>query len=135
MVKAAILIKWRFGRKFPSYLWLSPSCPISMIIYINQDQRKVFIQWIVWNMRNSSRKTTSYISILCIAFYFHTCRDKGFVTVNDREYVFHFRPKPKPKPEKHLALGRIPKPKPKVQIYVKIGGILLKFNVSNDLSN
>ena len=55
--------------------------------------------------------------------------------VNDRKYVFHFRPKPKPKPEKHLALGRIPKPKPKVQIYVKIGGILLKFNVSNDLSN
>ena len=55
--------------------------------------------------------------------------------VNDRKYVFHFRPKPKP--EKHLALGRIPKPKPKpkVQIYVKIGGILLKFNVSNDLSN
>ena len=41
--------------------------------------------------------------------------------VNDRKYVFHFRPKPKPKPEKHLALGRIPKPKPKVQIYVKIG--------------
>ena len=55
--------------------------------------------------------------------------------VNDRKYVFHFRPKPKPKLEKHLALGRIPKPKPKVQIYVKIGGILLKFNVSNDLSN
>ena len=53
--------------------------------------------------------------------------------VNDRKYVFHFRPKPKPKPEKPLALGRIPKPK--VQIYVKIGGILLKFNVSNDLSN
>ena len=48
--------------------------------------------------------------------------------------VFHFRPKPKPKPDKHLALGRIPKPKPKVQIYVKIGGILLKFNVSNDLA-
>ena len=54
---------------------------------------------------------------------------------NDRKYVFHFRPKPKPKPEKHLALGRIPKPKPKVQISVKIGGILVKFNVSNDLSN
>ena len=53
--------------------------------------------------------------------------------VNDRKYVFHFRPKPKPKLEKHLALGRIPKPK--VQIYVKIGGILLKFIVSNDLSN
>ena len=54
--------------------------------------------------------------------------------VNDRKYVFHFRPKPKP--EKHLVLGRIPKPKPKpkVQRYVKIGGILLKFNVSNDLS-
>ena len=52
------------------------------------------------------------------------------LTVNDRKYVFHFRPKPKP--DKHLALGRIPKPKPKVQIYVKIGGILLKFNVSND---
>ena len=50
--------------------------------------------------------------------------------MNDRKYVFHFRPKPKP--EKHLALGRIPKPK--VQIYVKIGGILLKFNVSNDLT-
>ena len=47
--------------------------------------------------------------------------------VNDRKYVFHFRPKPKL--EKHLALGRIPKPKPKVQIYVKIGGILLKFIV------
>ena len=57
------------------------------------------------------------------------------LAVNDRKYVFHFRPKPKPKLEKHLALGRIPKPKPKVQIYVKIGGILLKFNVSNDLSN
>ena len=56
-------------------------------------------------------------------------------SVNDRKYVFHFRPKPKPKLEKHLALGQIPKPKPKVQIYVKIGGILLKFNVSNDLSN
>ena len=55
----------------------------------------------------------------------------GKFAVNDRKYVFHFRPKP----EKHLALGRIPKPKPKVQIYVKIGGILLKFNVSNDLSN
>ena len=55
--------------------------------------------------------------------------------VNDRKYVFHIRPKPKPKPEKHLALGQIPKPKPKVQIYVKIGGILIKFNVSNDLSN
>ena len=53
----------------------------------------------------------------------------GKFAVNDRKYVFHFRPKP----EKHLALGRIPKPK--VQIYVKIGGILLKFNVSNDLSN
>ena len=52
------------------------------------------------------------------------------VTVNDRKYVFHFSPKPKP--DKHLALGRIPKQKPKVQIYVKIGGILLKFNVSND---
>ena len=50
--------------------------------------------------------------------------------VNDRKYVFHFGPKPKPKPEKHLASGRIPKPK--VQTYVKIGGILLKFNVSND---
>ena len=47
------------------------------------------------------------------------------------DIVFHFRPKPKL--EKHLALGRIPKPK--VQIYVKIGGILLKFIVSNDLSN
>ena len=34
--------------------------------------------------------------------------------VNDRKYVFHFRPKPKPKLEKHLALGRILKPKPKV---------------------
>ena len=55
--------------------------------------------------------------------------------MNDRKYVFHFRPKLKPKPDKHLALGRIPKPKPKVQIYVKIGGILLKFNVSNDLSS
>ena len=57
--------------------------------------------------------------------------------VNDRKYVFHFRPKLKPKPEKYLALGRIPKPKPKpkVKIYVKIGGILLEFNVSNDLSN
>ena len=55
------------------------------------------------------------------------------LTVNDRKYVFHFGPKPKL--EKHLALGRIPKPKPKVQIYVKIGGILLKFIVSNDLSN
>jgi len=38
------------------------------------------------------------------------------LAVNDRKYVFHFRPKPKPKVEKHLALGRIPKPKPKVQI-------------------
>ena len=45
--------------------------------------------------------------------------------VNDRKYVFHFRPKPNIWPEKHLALGRIPKPKPKVQIFVKIGGILL----------
>ena len=52
--------------------------------------------------------------------------------MNDRKYVFHFRPKPKLKPEKHLALGQILKPK--VQIYVKIGGILLKFNVSNDLT-
>ena len=52
------------------------------------------------------------------------------LTVNDRKYVFHFGPKPKL--EKHLALGRIPKPK--VQIYVKIGGILLKLNVSNDLT-
>ena len=54
-----------------------------------------------------------------------------YSALNDRKYVFHFRPKPKP--EKHLALGRIPKLK--VQIYVKIGGILLKFNISNDLSN
>ena len=53
--------------------------------------------------------------------------------MNDQKYVFHFRPKPKPKPKKYLALGRIPKPK--VQICIKIGGILLKFNVSNDLSN
>ena len=37
------------------------------------------------------------------------------LTVNDRKYVFHFRPKPKPKSEKHLALGRIPKPKVKIQ--------------------
>ena len=51
--------------------------------------------------------------------------------VNDRKYVFHFRPKPKS--EKHLAFGQIPKPR--VQIYVKKGGILLKFNVSDDLSN
>jgi hypothetical protein len=58
------------------------------------------------------------------------CRNHA---VNDRKYVFHFRPKPKPKPEKHLALGRIPKPK--VQIYVKIVGILVKFKDSNDLSN
>ena len=49
--------------------------------------------------------------------------------MNDRRYVFHFRPKPKPKLEKHLALGRIPKPK--VQIYIKMGVIWLKFNVSN----
>ena len=55
--------------------------------------------------------------------------------VNDRKCVFHFRPKPNIRPEKYLALGQIPKPKPKVQIYVKIGGIVLKFNVSNDLSN
>jgi hypothetical protein len=46
----------------------------------------------------------------------------SFLPVNDRKYVFHFRPKPKPKSEKHLALGRIPKPKPKVQIYVNMGG-------------
>ena len=59
----------------------------------------------------------------------------NYDAVNDRKYVFHFRPKPKPKSEKHLAFGRIPKPKPKVQIYVKKGEILLKFNVSNDLSN
>ena len=59
--------------------------------------------------------------------------DKAWCAVNDRKYVFHFRLKPKPKLEKHLALGRIPKPK--VQIYVKIGGILLQFIVSNDLSN
>ena len=51
------------------------------------------------------------------------------------KHIFHFRLKPSIWPEKHLALGRIPKPKPKVQIYVKIGGILLKFNVSTDLSN
>ena len=44
--------------------------------------------------------------------------------MNDRKYVFHFRPKPNIWPEKHLALGRIPKPKPNVQIYIKIGGIL-----------
>ena len=49
----------------------------------------------------------------------------AFPAVNDRKYVFHFRPKPNIWPEKHLALGRIPKPKPKVQIFVKIGGILL----------
>ena len=59
----------------------------------------------------------------------------SILAVNDRKYVFHFRLKPKPKLEKHLAFGRIPKPKPRVQIYVKKGGILLKFNVSNDLSN
>ena len=44
--------------------------------------------------------------------------------VNDRRYVFHFRPKLNIWPEKHLALGRIPKLKPKVQIYLKIGRIL-----------
>ena len=54
--------------------------------------------------------------------------------MNDRKYVFHFRPKPKPKPEKQLDLGKIPKPNPNVQVYVKLGGIQLKFNVSNDLS-
>ena len=54
-------------------------------------------------------------------------------SVNDRKYVFYFRPKPKP--EKHLGLDRIPKPKPKVQIYVKIGGIEVKYHDSNDLSN
>ena len=74
-----------------------------------------------------------------ILWYFiygnHRKEKESLGTVNDRKYVFHFRPKPKPKLEKHLALGRIPKPKPKVQIYIKIGGILLKFNVSNDLSN
>jgi hypothetical protein len=44
--------------------------------------------------------------------------------VNDRRYVFHFRPKPNIWPEKYLALGSIPKPKPNVKIYVKIGGTL-----------
>ena len=48
------------------------------------------------------------------------------LAVNDRKYVFHFRPKPKPKPEKHLALGQIQKPKPKVQIYVKKRGNFAK---------
>jgi hypothetical protein len=52
------------------------------------------------------------------------------LTVNDRKYVFHFRPKPNIWLEKHLALGQIPKPKPKVQIY-KNTGDLLQFNVSN----
>ena len=49
------------------------------------------------------------------------------LAVNDRKYVFHFRPKPKP--EKHLALGRIPNTE------TESTNILLKFNVSNDLSN
>ena len=39
--------------------------------------------------------------------------------VNDRKYVFHFRPNPNIWPEKYLALGQIPKPKPNVQIFVK----------------
>ena len=51
-------------------------------------------------------------------------RPQGLSPVNDRKYVFDFRPKPNIWPEKHLALGRIPKPKPNVQIYIKIGGIL-----------
>ena len=43
--------------------------------------------------------------------------------VNDRRYVFHFRPKPNIWPEKHLALGQIPKPN--VIIYVEIGDFAL----------
>ena len=50
--------------------------------------------------------------------------------MNDRKYVFHFRPKPKPKLEKHLALGRIPKPK--VQIYVKIASFFPTISVFQD---
>ena len=37
--------------------------------------------------------------------------------MNDRKYVFHFRPKPNIWPEKHLALGWILKLKPKVHIF------------------
>ena len=54
--------------------------------------------------------------------------------MNDRRYVFHFRPKPNIWPEKHLALRRIQKPKLNVQIHVKIGGILPYLDVSNVLS-
>ena len=55
--------------------------------------------------------------------------------VNDRRYVFHFRPKPNIWPEKHLALGRIPKPKPNVQIYVKIGGFCYSLTFLMSLLN
>ena len=52
--------------------------------------------------------------------------------MNDRKYVFHFRPKPNIWPEKHLALGRIPKPKENVQIHVKLKGILVFTNFFNN---
>ena len=48
----------------------------------------------------------------------------NYIPVNDRKYVFHFRPKPKL--EKHLALGRIPKPKPKV-----LSNLISKFFLYN----
>ena len=88
-------------------------------------------------MAGFSSSFPGFLQVLVDKFLIKYVTHEGFVekVVNDRKYVFHFRPKLKPKPEKYLALGRIPKPKPKVQIYVKIGGILLKFIVSNDLSN
>ena len=51
-------------------------------------------------------------------YHYKFQKKKSLIAVNDRKYVFHFRPKPKL--EKHLALGRIPKAKLKVQIYVKM---------------
>ena len=71
------------------------------------------------------RRPVTFCSILghCTYNYAHLLKLRRWV--NDRRYVFHFRPKPNIWPEKHLALGRIPKPKPNVQIYVKIGGLCI----------
>ena len=102
-------------------VWLFPKSFLKTCFLLNEN---IFINII--NVFSFIKLDSS----TCFDFFMDTVRILENFAVNDRKYVFHFRPKPKPKPEKHQALGRIPKPK--VQIYVKIGGILLKFNVSND---
>ena len=75
-------------------------------------------------MAGFSSSFPGFLQVLVDKFLIKCVTHEGFVekVVNDRKYVFHFRPKPNIWPEKHLALGQIPKLKPNVPIFVKIGG-------------